>query len=69
LLQGEKLEEMLLTWVGQVNVQNGTAADEVTKEQVKVLGQQMSVANFEHKNWCVFALKNYIRLKMNRPAV
>jgi hypothetical protein len=29
--------------------------DEVTLEQVKVLGQQMSVTSFVHKNWYVFA--------------
>jgi hypothetical protein len=33
-----------------VNVKNGTATDEVVGEQVKVLGQQMSVTNFVHKN-------------------
>jgi hypothetical protein len=33
-----------------VNAKNGTAADEVIKEQVKVIGQQMSVTNFVHKN-------------------
>jgi hypothetical protein len=31
--------------------------DEVILEQVKRLGQQMSVTNFEHKNWYVFAPK------------
>jgi hypothetical protein len=36
-LKGVKLEDLegaLVIWVGQMNVKNGTAADEVTKEQV-----------------------------------
>jgi hypothetical protein len=37
-----------------VNVKNGTAIDEVTNEQVKVTGQQMSGTNFVPKNWYVF---------------
>jgi hypothetical protein len=34
-----------------VNVKNGTATDEVIKEQMKVFGQQMRVTNFVNKNW------------------
>jgi hypothetical protein len=33
-----------------VNVKNGTATNEVTEKQAKVLGQQMSVTNFLLKN-------------------
>jgi hypothetical protein len=35
------------------------------KELVKVLGQQMSVTNFVHKNWYVFCSKSEIIVKMN----
>jgi hypothetical protein len=41
---------MSVIWKGQVNVKNGTATDEVIKEQSQVIGQQMSVTNFIHKN-------------------
>jgi hypothetical protein len=34
-----------------VNADNGTSTGEVIKEQVKVLGHQMSVTNYVHKNW------------------
>jgi hypothetical protein len=33
-----------------VNAKNGTATDEVVKEQAKVLGQQISVTSFVHKS-------------------
>jgi hypothetical protein len=33
---------------------NETATDEIIKEQAKMLGQQMSVINFVHKNLYVF---------------
>jgi hypothetical protein len=33
-----------------VNVKNGTATAEAVTEQAKVLGQQMSVTTFVHKN-------------------
>jgi hypothetical protein len=38
-------------------MQNGTATDEVIKEQVKVLGQEMTVTSFVHKNSYVFCYK------------
>jgi hypothetical protein len=41
-LKGAKLEDLeavLIIWLGQVNLKNGTATDEVIKEQVKVLGK------------------------------
>jgi hypothetical protein len=44
---------------------NGTAADEVIKEQAKVLGQQMSVTYFVHKNWYIFCSENEIIVKMS----
>jgi hypothetical protein len=34
----EDLVDSLVIWVWQVNVKNGTAADEVIKEQAKVTG-------------------------------
>jgi hypothetical protein len=34
-----------------VHTKNGTATDEVTKQQVKVLEQQMSVTKFVQRNW------------------
>jgi hypothetical protein len=34
----------------QVNVKNGTAADEVIEAQAKVTGQQVGVTNFVYKN-------------------
>jgi hypothetical protein len=38
-LKGTKLEleDALVVWIGQVNAKNGTAADEVIKEQAKVI--------------------------------
>jgi hypothetical protein len=60
----EDLEDVLIIWIGQVNVKNGTAADEVIKEQAKVTGQQMSVTNSVHQNWYVFCYKNEIIVKM-----
>jgi hypothetical protein len=51
-LKGGKLQDLddtLVTWIGQVNVKNGTAIDEVIKEQEKILGQQMTVTDFLHK--------------------
>jgi hypothetical protein len=61
----EDLEDALVIGIGQVNVKNGTAIDEVTNEQAKVIGQQMSGANFVHKNCYVFCSKNVIIAKMN----
>jgi hypothetical protein len=43
----QDIEDTLIIWIGQVNVKNGTAADEVTKKQVKVNAQQMGVTNVE----------------------
>jgi hypothetical protein len=34
--QPEDLEDALVTWIGQVNVKNGTATDGVIKEEPKV---------------------------------
>jgi hypothetical protein len=42
-LKGAKpgdLEDVLLIWIGKLNMKTGTATDEVIKEQGKVLGQQ-----------------------------
>jgi hypothetical protein len=54
-LKGAKLEEH--AWMEQVNVKNVTEMDEVVKELVKVIGQQMVVTNFVYKNWYVFCSK------------
>jgi hypothetical protein len=56
-LKGTRLEDFKdasVNWIWQVKVRNGTANDEVIKEQVKVLGQQISVKNFVHKNYYIF---------------
>jgi hypothetical protein len=50
-LKDEKLKDLagsLNIWERQMNAKNGTATDEVIKEQAKVLGQQMRVTNFVH---------------------
>jgi hypothetical protein len=65
---GAKLEDIvdaLVIWIGQVNVKNVTATDEVIKEEAKVIGQQMCVTQFVHKNWYVFCSKNEIIVKMS----
>jgi hypothetical protein len=54
-LNGTQLEDLI--WTGQVNVKNGTAADEVVKEQAKVIGQQMGVTDFIYKISCIFCSK------------
>jgi hypothetical protein len=57
-LKGAKLEDLadaLVIWIWQVNVKNGKATDEIIKEQVKLLGQQMSVTNFVYKTDIYFA--------------
>jgi hypothetical protein len=46
-LKGAKLEELILS--GQVNAKNGTATDEIVKEEVTEFGQQMGVTGFEYK--------------------
>jgi hypothetical protein len=48
-----------------VYTKSGAATNEVIKEQVKVLGQQMSVTDFLHKFGMHFALKNEIKVKIN----
>jgi hypothetical protein len=45
----EDLEDMLGIWIGQVNMKNGAATDEVIKEQVEVPEQQISVTHFVYK--------------------
>lgn len=40
---------MLGIWIGQVNMKNGAATDEVIKEQVEVPEQQISVTHFVYK--------------------
>jgi hypothetical protein len=65
----ENPEDALVIWPGQVKRKNDTATVEVIKEQAKVCRQYMSVANFIHKNWYVFAPKNEIIVKMNKPTV
>jgi hypothetical protein len=50
----EDFEDVLDIWIGQLNVRNGTAADEVIKEQMTVLGQQMNVTDIVHINCYVF---------------
>jgi hypothetical protein len=45
----EDIEDASVIWMGQVNVKNGTATDEVIKEEVKAVGQQMT--NWLYKHW------------------
>lgn len=59
---------MLIIWLGQVNVKNITATY-VVINKAKVLGEQMGVTNFVHKNVYVFCTKTEIQVKMNRHAV
>jgi hypothetical protein len=69
-LKGARLDDLkdaLDIWIWQVNVNNGTATDEVIKEQVKVLGQQMSVKSFEHKKWYVLGLLYCYKLQIHTP--
>jgi hypothetical protein len=47
-LKGAELDALVI-WIRQVN--------EVINEEAKVLGQQMSVTHFVHKDWCVFFLQ------------
>jgi hypothetical protein len=52
-LKGEKredFEDTLIIWILQMNARNGTATDELIKGEAKVLGRQMSVTNFVHRN-------------------
>jgi hypothetical protein len=51
--------------MGQVNTKNGTATEEVVKEQAKVIGQQMGVAYFVYKTWYVLCCIKEIVVKMN----
>jgi hypothetical protein len=51
----EYLEDTLVIWVGQLNGKNGAATGRLVKEQMKVLGQQMSVTNSVHKNYYVYS--------------
>jgi hypothetical protein len=46
-----------------VKVKNGTATDLFTKEQMRVLGQQISATKFVHNNWQIFCSKNDIIVK------
>jgi hypothetical protein len=46
----EDPEDALVIWIGQVNVRNGTAADEVIKKQVKVIGQKLGMRNFVYSS-------------------
>jgi hypothetical protein len=39
-------EDALIIWLQQVNAKNGTATDEIIKEQAKILGQQMGVTSY-----------------------
>jgi hypothetical protein len=50
-------QEVLIIWIGQVHKKMLTAADEVIKKHAKVHGQQMSVTNFDHKNYYTFCSK------------
>jgi hypothetical protein len=66
--QDEKLEDpkdASVIWIGHANEKNGTATDEIIKEQVLVPGQQMCITNFAHKNLYVFCSKYEIIVKMN----
>jgi hypothetical protein len=51
------LKDALVIWIGQVSAKNGRETNRVTKEQAKVIGQQMSVTNFVYKNLNVFCVK------------
>jgi hypothetical protein len=59
------LEDMLIIWIRQVQTNNVTGTDEVIKDQVKILEEQMYATNFEHKICTCFASKNGITVKMN----
>jgi hypothetical protein len=48
-----------------VDANNGTATDDVIEEQAKVLGQQMSVTNYLHKNWYAVCFRNEIIVKIS----
>jgi hypothetical protein len=39
-------EDALIIWIGQVNAKNGTATDDIIKEQAKIIGQQTGVTNY-----------------------
>jgi hypothetical protein len=62
-MKGAELECTSI-WIGRVNADNGTATGEVIKEQGKVLGHRMRVANCVYKNW-YFVSRNEIIVKMN----
>jgi hypothetical protein len=45
----EDLEAVKVTWTGQVKVKNETATDEVIKEQMNVIGEQVRETHSVHK--------------------
>jgi hypothetical protein len=47
-LKGARFEYLI--WIGQENAKNRTATDEAVKEQTKVTGQQIDVANFMYRH-------------------
>lgn len=38
--------DVVVIWTGLVNVKNGTASDEIIKEEMKLIGQYVGVVNF-----------------------
>jgi hypothetical protein len=50
----EDLEDALVIFIEQVNVLSGAVTNDLIKEHVEILVQQMSVTNFVHRNWYLF---------------
>jgi hypothetical protein len=53
----EDLEDALVIFIEQVNVLSGAVTNDLIKEHVEILVQQMSVTNFVHRNWYLFCSK------------
>jgi hypothetical protein len=47
-----------------MSAKNEIATADVIKEQMKIIGQQMSVTNFVHKYWYIFCFRNEIVVKV-----
>jgi hypothetical protein len=56
-LLDEYFDDALAIGMGQVNMKSRTATYEVISEKTKVLREQMSVTNFEHKHRYAFCFK------------
>jgi hypothetical protein len=55
----EDLENLLVIWMVQFSAKNGTVPDEVVKEQVKMIGQQMGGQICIQTMVCVLLQENY----------